>query len=748
MDGVVMAQLGTWLLFSLILVGPIPLAVWLVSRHQTHPRENAIAHFLLSTLTLWCLAQVSLGLILGSSQALALRPVLAIATTQFIAGLLLLNRSPNTWDRVRQLWFSPGQMPLQPGEKVILLTLVWVALVLCDRIATQPFTNYDTLWFHGPIITRWYQTASLSQLDPLGNWIIEHPDAQGYPYNWHVLSVFCLLPWKQDLFAALPMLLAWIMLGLSTYLLSCLGGAQRFYAIAATTLVLSMPFLLNHVTTLHIDLPLAALYTVSLYYLVSYHYSRQGWDAGLGLATAGLMAGVKTPGIIYAAVLITLFLLTTGLSRLSCSRFKPPVRIDLIGLGSLVGLGLGSFWYLGHNLGLGDPGTASLVASTLVDGASPLLAETSKRQSLWQRALDLQSTTLTAQFNGLNPAHWAIFGSQALVRLQLPLVALLGAILLLPYSWLRCPPGETRQRLVGFSVLLLITFFLYWNTPYSAGGELSPLVGFNMRYGFPVLGLLGVVAALSTTQILISKRWVTLIVLTSGLLGIVSSSIFDKIRTQSLMGEGTFWPSQLISRLYQHPLNAIATVGQIIANLGLTDLLIYLGLLIGIFGLYWANLVCPQALPSLVKRSPSWTWGVRLVLTIVLASGLLVTTTGHWLQLREMNRQHLYGGIDAAIEKAVQPGEQIAYFSSSQSYLLYGKHLDQNVLHLPPDSLDPTSWITTLQGSNVALVATGSKGAPHKAEALAAVTVPLGPLTPVWGQATERGLRLYQLDYE
>ncbi len=95
----------------------------------------------------------------------------------------------------------------------------------------------------------------------------------------------------------------------------------------------------------------------------------------------------------------------------------------------------------------------------------------------------------------------------------------------------------------------LINAFLYWNTPWSAGNELTPLnplVGLNMRYGFPALGLPGVVAAINATHVSIPKSWSHSAVLASSGLGIVSSAIFDKLRTQYMIGVRRVWPSQLI----------------------------------------------------------------------------------------------------------------------------------------------------------------------------------------------------------
>lgn len=764
-----------WLLSALIWLGPIPLAVWLVSRPQSAYENSAIAKLLLSTLTLWCLIQVALGLALGSVHQFALRPVLAIETTLAIAGLLLLYSSPKSRARVQQWWNTLAQPQLQPGEIFMLAALSFAALVLLQRIATQPFTNYDTLWFHGPIIARWYQTASLSQLDPLGNWILEHPDAQGYPYNWHVLSVFCLLPWGQDTFVALPMLVAWVMLGLSIYLLSREGGANRFYALAAATLVLVMPFLLNHVTTLHIDLPLAAIYTVSLYYLVAYYRTRQGWQAFLCLGSAGLLAGIKTPGVIYAALLIGLLgvamkltwpktLTTTGRNLAPVGRdktlkancrswhiFHSRSEVSLIWLGIIVGLGLGGFWYVNNSLSTGSLSATSLVAFGALDlppqvVASPNNEVLPKLQGLWQRVLALQSTTLTAQFHWQNPSHWAIFGSQALVRLQLPLLALLGPVLLVPYAYLRSPKGDSRQWLQRYSMLLAITTFLYWNTPYSAGGDLSPLVGFNMRYGFPALGLLGVVAAISATQIKVPRAWVTAVVLLSSLLGIVSSAIFDKIRGQSIVGLNGFWPGQLINGLSEDPRNAIAALGQLVIDLGLTDILTYLALFIGICSLCLVGIYWPNTWRQLATRLSNWPSGVSQGFAILLSGMLLVAITGHWLQVRDINRLRLYRGIDQAIAQVVQPTQQIAYFSSSQSYILYGKHLDQAVLHLPPDAQNPDHWIDALRRANVALVAIGHNqlSAP-RAKVFAEMTANQSPLIPLSSETAPHTLRLYRL---
>lgn len=769
-----------WLLSVLIWLGPIPLAVWLVSRHQSAQEKSAIAKLLLSILTLWCLGQIVLGLALGSLHQFALRPVLAIETTLAIAGLLLLCSSPKSRASLQQWWNSLTQPQLQPGEIFMLVALGFTTLVLLQRIAAQPFTSYDTLWYHGPIVARWYQTASFSQLDPLGNWILEHPDAQGYPYNWHVLLVFFLLPWGQDIFMAVPMLLAWVMLGLSSYLLGRQGGAERFYALAGAILVLVMPFLLSHVTTLQIDLPLAAIYTVSLYYLVAYHQTRQGWHAFLCLASAGLMVGIKTTGIVYAVLLLGLHGLTMALARLqalqaintqadpsshnrqcpantiSFNWSKPRTRAVFIWLGISVGLGLSGFWYLSNSLSTASLSTARLVAAgvgvPLQTQPSPYAEAVSTLQRLVEWSIDYHASSLAGQFHW--QTHWAVVSSQALARLQLPLLALLGSVLLVPYAWIKSPKGQSGQRLLMFTCLLIATFLLYWNTPYTAGSKYSaggngigPLMGDSMRYGFPTLGLLGAVAAISATHMRLPTRWVTVTVLISSILGIASSTIFEKLRAQSLMRLNGFWPSQLIHELSQDTWNKLATLGQLVIKLGLTDILTNLIVFTVLCGLCLVVVMRPSLWTHIAKGCSPWTKGIRQGMTLLLSVVLLVAVTGYWLQQRDMNRLYLYQGIDLAIEQMVQPEQRIAYFSSFQNYLLYGKHLDQAVVLLPPDTNEPARWVNMLRRADVALVATGpNKLSDARAQVFATVTAPQGALIPVSGEeSSEGGLRLYQL---
>ncbi|MBE9109973.1 phospholipid carrier-dependent glycosyltransferase [Nodosilinea sp. LEGE 07298] len=701
----------SWLLFLSLAIGPVPLAVGLTYRYQPRDLEETRVKMVFSIVTLWCLGQVCLGLVLGSLGLLALRPVLAAETTLAIAGLIASYRWTKGWARLR---WNCGRVKLAPYELLLLLLLGSLALVLLERIATQPFNSYDTLWFHGPIVARWYQTASFSQLDPLGHLIIDHPTAQGYPYTWHVLSLLCLLPWGQDLFAALPMLFAWVWLGLSVYLLGRYSGAARFYSIAAAALVLVGPFLLNQVTTLYVDLPLAAVYCASLCCWLAYHRHHHSWDACLSLVMAGLMVGIKTAGLLYAAVIVVLFLWSFGLPGGRSSRPRSTTKPVLLGIGIVLGVWLGGFWYLGTSFNLVSE-SAELVATGTADIVSPILGDdTSWLQRLWEQVVYLQSHTLTSQFNPLNLEHWSLVGSQALVRFQLPLLALLAPALLLPYSWYKCPSIRGRRQLAGLGLLLLITFLLYWNLPYSSGatnpeGALTPLTGNNMRYGFPALGVLGAVSASSATQLRLSQRWTTLTVVVSIMVGVLSSALFDHVRNLSAIDQSLGWPSQIVQQLARQPREAIASLGTILGTLDLAVEARHLTLLTVVICLWGLGWCWPTLYRWCHARLGNWHWAVRWSTSLLLVGVVLVVATAQWLPVRETNRTLLYGDLDRVLARALQPGDRIAYFStdttSSKTYLLYGQHFTHEVIRLSPSRTDLSTELAALTQARTVLVA-------------------------------------------
>lgn len=752
--------------FLALLAGPVPLSVAALQTRKESAYKASLSYSLLCVLTVWSVLQITLGIVLGSFHQLTLVGLLSTELVMFMLGWLLgkaLKIPP--W----RGWFRSLLRPdpsLQASELVVLASILLLGVILLERVATQPITDFDSLWFHLPAVARWYQTGRLTLLDPAGYWIFQHPAAAQYPYNWHILSVLCLLPFKEDFLVAWPMLLAWAMLGFSTYLLSLYFGAARFYSLAATSLVLSIPMLLNHVTTLHIDLPVATFFTVGLYFALAYHRTRNPLDFSLFLASMGMLAGIKTPGVIYDGCLVAVL---AGLELGRAAKTRSPLktlratvaqwRHPLIVMGFVVLLFLGGFWYI-HNAQQTASYSLSTRSSAVTDSASDRVESVDQDSSedfelsqLWPKIAALQQTTLTAQFDLTNFAIVKTYAVQVLIRLQLPFLALLAqALLLIAAFWRRRSPAGnaqpiSRRTLLLAALLLLGSGFLYWNTPYTAqisAGMMSPLAGYNLRYGFPALGVLGMAAALSATVLQVPKRLVLLVSLFGSFTGVISSIVFDTVKNQSFIGDRIIWGGKIIDTFKDAPLQAMALTWRLLSsNLStiVAYILIYLGFMALAYGLTRQNLLEFSVLKNLRKLlKPSNRW---------LCSGLCVVfiVASSWVmrQTREANRASFYGGIYSYIEANTQAGDAIAYFGSSRSYLFYGEHLNRQVLHIPVDLDQPDQWLADLRQTEAEFLGTGPRLGDKARNAIADLNQPEAVLVPAFGEDVVQKTVLYRV---
>ncbi|MEG4987887.1 hypothetical protein QUB08_19235 [Microcoleus sp. BR0-C5] len=754
------------ILFLIILVGPIPLSLSLAFENQKENNNYSFPHFLLVLLTGWSIAQVCIGLILGSAERLNIAAVI-IAEILICAISFILIYAKNHKTFTFSQWQIPQlKQPLGKSESLIIVATAVAGVLLLDTLASKPTTNYDSLWFHLPAIARWYQTHSFTLLDAAGNWIFDHEQAKVYPYNWHVLSALCLLPFREDFLTAFPLLIAWVLEGIAVYLLSVKFGATRIHGMAAASLVLTVPMVLNQVNTIHPDLPLAAIFTVGLYLGLSYHSSRSQSELSLFLAATGMLAGIKITGIVYAASLLG------GLAILEIKRFAvnknstpDKFRIShflkpVLLCGIACCLLLGCFWYARNLLHINYPvADASDIKVPLqpVPLPSPVPAPTPPIQQPTpilpappaSPSFNAWQSTLLAQFNPSNFSHWQTVGLQIIIRLQLPFLAIALQVLAAPLAFIQ---GKTRiinQNNIILIILLASTGILYLITPYTSGtagesiGKLSPILGFNLRYGFPFLSVLAVAAAATATLLKTPNLVVMTVVLVSGLLGITSNTIFDYIKNASFTGDSIVWGSLLIDNLKSNPRQAINTIGKILGPswpyilpspifylVSVTLAAIWLKINPG-FG--WLNHLFPTR-----KKS------IYLVI-IGVCIGLIVI--GHWREKRDFARTELYRGIYEYIDKNTVPDERIGFFLSSRSYLFYGRNLDRQVLYVPFRADRLSAWIDNLRQNKIRTVGFGPLTETDSAsrKALSWLTSAQGPLQPVFGKDVNTESVLYRL---
>ncbi|MCC3409322.1 MAG: hypothetical protein JGK17_27945 [Microcoleus sp. PH2017_10_PVI_O_A] len=778
------------ILFLIIVVSPIPLSLSLAFENQKENSNYSFPHCLLVLLTGWSIVQVSTGLILGSADRLNLAAVILAEMVICAIGSILIYAKNHRAFTFSQWQIPQLKQPLIPSELLIIGATAFAGFVLWETLATKPTTNYDSLWFHLPVIARWYQTHSFTFLDAAGNWIFEQEQARVYPYNWHVLSALCVLPFKEDFLTAFPMLIAWVLEGIAVYLLSIKFGATRFYGMAAASLVLTVPMMLNQVNTIHPDLPLAAIFTVALYLGLSYHSSRSQSELSLFLASVGMIAGIKITALVYAASLLG------GLAILEITRFAvnkncTPINFRIrhikpfLVCGILCGLFLGGFWYarnlLHINYPVGDsreiniplqpvpppspvPGPKPTVASPKPTVASPKPTVTPSPTPPVQEPtptipappasplLKIWQSTLAAQFNPSNISHWQILGLQVLIRLQLPFLAIALQVLAAPLAAIQ---GKTRinQNNIILTVVLASTGILYVITPYTSGtageaiGQLSPLLGFNLRYGFPFLSLLAIAAAATATLLKTRKQVIVAVVLISSLAGIVSNTIFDLIKNASFTGKNIVWGSMLIDRFKSNFAEAINLVMKILAP-SLRDLgiypLIYIGLLLlaGIVFKRNPSFIGFKNLLARLKKS-------SYIMIICACIALMVSASWVAREKRDVARTELYRGIYEYIDKNTVPDERIGFFLSSRSYLFYGRNLNRQVLYVPFRADRLPAWIDNLHKNNIKMVGFGplTDTDEYTKLALSWLTSPQGPLQPVFGKDFNTESVLYRLKF-
>ena len=771
---ILVQHLWELILFLIILISPIPLCLYISFEHQKENSNYSFAHFLVVVLTGWSILQVSTGLILGSCDRLDIYSIILAEFAIVIFGLSLIYYKKSRGFSVIDWRDILPQKVLSLGEWLIIFSVVLVGLVLLGNLATKPTTNYDSLWFHLPVIVRWYQTSSLTLLDAAGNWIFEQEQAKVYPYNWHILSALCLIPFREDFLAAFPLLIAWIIQGLSVYLLSVKFGSTRIHGMAASALVLTVPMMLNQVNTIHPDLPLSAIFTVGLYLGLSYYKSRSLSELSLFLASTGMLAGIKITGLVYAASLLG------GLAILEIVKFTASKKtiqaqfkiIHFIKPVLLCGMAcflvLGGFWYgrnlLHINYPITDtkeikvpfepviipspvkPSTPSIQPSLSPSPgkpSTPLIQQqpVSPRFRIWQ-------STLVAQFNPSNLSHWQTLGLQIIIRLQVPFMALAFQVLAAP---LALSKGKViNENTIVLTVLLTWTGILYVITPYTSGtggesiGQLSPILGFNLRYGFPFLSVLGIAAAATATLLNTRNQVVLAVVLVSSVLGIASNTIFDYIKNASFTGDSIVWGSLLIDNLKSHPVAAIQSIWQILAphwRQILTPSIFYVVLMTLI---WWI----------LLKKRPDLGWfndlfqtRNKLIYIVIVCVCIGLIVIGSWREQRDVARTELYRGIYEYIDQNTVPDEKIGFFLSSRSYLFYGKRLNRKVLYVPFKADRISGWINNLRRNRVRIVGFGplTETDADTRNALSWLTSADGPLEPVFGKDFHTESVLYRL---
>lgn len=635
-------MIGSFLALGLLL-GPAPLAVFVARSARSGGGDYARGLSLLTTLVVWCTLQASLGMALGALGRLDGPSLVAGELLFFALGGAALRSRAQQGARHDADAPSPAPDALLPW--VVALGIGCLA-VLAGLAITRPITDYDSLFYHLPTMASWYQHGALLPFDQFRG-----EQIGTYPYAWELLCSLFFFPFGDDTLVALPNLVAWMVLVVSTGLLGLEIGARSVVAAAFSLAAGSMPLTVEQVNSLHVDLPMAAFFLAGLVHAI--RFARSGFVEHLTLVacSAGLLVGIKMSGLTYAGLLAGALLALVLWRRLGDRQGARLVvaggSMATLALLALASLGLvAGYWYVRNLVELGNP----LGLMQLSLGDTVILPGTLRTE-------DVKRTTLAHLFDPTSRTHLRVL-YEALSRELGPFVFVATAACLSLPAVLWRSAGADRSALAATSGLAVLTAILYWTTPYGAdtpnglnGFRITAWIGQGMRYALPLVGLATVVAARC------ASAWP------------VPGGVFVALAAASTA-----------ALAWEMPV-----------------------LFAGAFALAALALLAPG-----IRRLDGPSAGARrfAVSVAVFAVGAAVFLLAPGRDARHESRGRTYGRIVDEIDR-LPPDARVGYAMSEKSYLLFGRFLDRTVVFIPLEGASAAEYMQRVRGAGVDVLAVG-----------------------------------------
>ncbi|MBX3010560.1 MAG: hypothetical protein KF832_03595 [Caldilineaceae bacterium] len=664
--------IGLGALSGLLLVslGPVPLCGWFLHtakpyHYQTeasprarpsyppsHRHAERTIHWLSGTV-LWCALQMTIATGLAALGQFHWGRLALVEAALLLLGLLLLwrARQPAAADRA-----ATAHIPLPPTHPPLpwlpLLTAAFVALVLFGNLASQPITDYDSLYYHLPFVATLHSSGALSTMAV--------PAAVAwYPYGWESLGALWVLPVGEDLLVAFPNLVAWAIVGLAIYALARRGGAATEYAAIGALLPLTMPLMLDQINTLRVDLAVAAFLLAGFVFALETTRWQLDFPLMLTLLSVGLLAATKSSGLLYGALLLAM--LATRWVWVGPIAARPRSRLDRLTQGGawllpLLTLASASYWYGRNWYFYGNPlGWLEVKLAGWVLWPGPLMPTALRR------------STLAALFDPTQADHWYRLAQQGWYQLALPGLLLFSLFLLLLYALLfrRSVKAPRALPVWGTMLLMGLLFAFFWVTPFSGddgthGWQLTGAwLGQSMRFALPALALLAVCAAWGAARFTLPV---------------------GPLIVTALIGS-------LFTLAQRSTLYLVATVG--------------FGVGLGL--LYWLWPRLQQ--DGWVRRFVSKPGGLLTIGLLGLLGTLLALIPLQ--QIRTERRPLVYGELPQVIETLTAPQTTIAALYSHQSYLAAGPHLQRSVLQAPTDFTSPQQLLDWLNQHTIEWLVVG-----------------------------------------
>jgi hypothetical protein len=505
--GIMLAQLWQHLqglgALGLVIVAPLPLGLVFALTHLGR-RPAPVAEWAVLVGMSWLSLQTFLALGLGLVHRLTPGHVLGAEALLLAVGVLAVARCR---DALAVVWSArrwPGG-----AEGMILVCLAAVAAWLLYETATTPISEYDSLAYHFPAVASWYRTGTL---DMLGQGSVDY-----YPYDFELVSLLFVLPFRGHFVVGLAQLLVWALYGLAIHAVATRLGARPLHALLAALLALTQPIVLHlAVDTLQVDLAFAAAVMIAVYVGLGYAARHLHWSL-LVLASAWVV-GAKASGFGYLGLLmLTILVVRTSRSSPAPATTVAELRTpptSVIVLSVVVALTNAGFWYARNVLTAGNPlGLVGVKLFGITIFPGPM------------DAAELGRSSLAAVFRVFELGDWVILLKALALNLGLSL-ALLAAATAMLVAGRNERPFWRDTAIVMVLALIGACAALYASTPFSGddvgtyGWRVTPWIGQGLRYALPAAGMLAVGAALGMARLARFDTVLTVIVMTAVVLSL------------------------------------------------------------------------------------------------------------------------------------------------------------------------------------------------------------------------------------
>jgi hypothetical protein len=432
----------------------IALAAWTVGQRLSKWFLNGLFTEWLEALVF----QLALGF-MSLSYALFALACLGLYRRAVLGSVVMLLAAAGCLSAPRSLMRSVKSFPV-PRRADAVFVLCAGAAVACGLIAAlAPETEYDALWYHLYLPTRWL--AASRPVDLIEEYI------SLYPLAWEMLYGAAMalggpVAAKAVHFVCLPLV------AVTTSLLTTRLFPRANPWIAAA-LVLTAPTVLWESTTAYVDLALAWYLALGVYALVRYDLSRERRWLIVGATVMGMALAIKHLGLVALAVTSIILAFRETRTATRCDTARTVVAF------AAIALAIAAPWYVRAYAASGNPVFPEMYS---VFGARPETRWSPDAERSLRHFKDHFGRSRTAAHLATLPwdvtVHGASYGGTfgPLFLVLVPAAA----------SWRRATKAPAGWVLLAGSA----AYIAVWASPVSS---------FQLRFLLPVVPLLAAVAA-------------------------------------------------------------------------------------------------------------------------------------------------------------------------------------------------------------------------------------------------------------